>query len=194
MDTPNTGPRHRLRVRHNACDDEYNARKTAALLDVDGVISLFGFREGYGLARRRCAVRELPARAPALHQRRHALHIRRPAAPICGGSPSAIELVWATGWEETANDYLPHLLELPGHLPYLTFDGRVAAGAAHWKIDAIAEYAGDPRPLAWIDDNVDESCHDWAAQRAAPTLIIETVRHEGMSEEHVELLLHWEAS
>ena len=53
------------------------------------------------------------------------------------------ELVWATGWEETANDYLPHLLGLPGQLPFLTFDGRVAAGAAHWKIDAIAAHAGD---------------------------------------------------
>ena len=66
------------------------------------------------------------------------------------------ELIWATGWEETANDYLPHLLGLPGELPFLTFDGRVAAGSAHWKVDAIDEYAGE-RPLAWIDDNVDES-------------------------------------
>jgi hypothetical protein len=100
------------------------------------------------------------------------------------------ELIWATGWEETANDYLPHLLGLAGELPVLTFDGRVAAGAAHWKLDAIDQYAGD-RPLAWIDDNVDESCRRWAACRAAPTLIVETLRHEGMGEEHVELLLGW---
>ena len=67
----------------------------------------------------------------------------------------------------------------------------MAAGAAHWKIDAIAAHAGDARPLAWIDDNVDEACHAWAEQRSAPTLIIETVRHEGMTEEHVETLIAW---
>jgi hypothetical protein len=102
------------------------------------------------------------------------------------------QLIWATGWEEAANDYLPHLLGLPGDLPVLTFDGRVAAGSAHWKVDAISEFAGE-RPLAWIDDNVDESCREWAARRTAPTLIIETLRHEGMDEGHVELLLRWAA-
>ena len=59
-------------------------------------------------------------------------------------------------------------------------------------MDAIAEHAGD-RPLAWIDDNVDESCREWAARRPAPTLIVETLRHEGMGQEHVELLLDWAA-
>jgi hypothetical protein len=102
------------------------------------------------------------------------------------------ELVWATGWEETANDYLPHLLGLPDGLPVLTFDGRIAAGSAHWKVDAIADYAG-ARALAWIDDNVDASCREWAARRPAPTLIIETLRHEGMGQEHVEMLLEWAA-
>ena len=114
------------------------------------------------------------------------------AARACCGSAERYELIWATGWEEAANDYLPHLLGLPGHLPFLTFDGRVAAGSAHWKVDAIAEHAGE-RPLAWIDDNVDESCHEWAARRPAPTLIVETLRHEGMGQEHVELLLDWAA-
>jgi len=58
------------------------------------------------------------------------------------------------------------------------------------KIEAIEEYAAE-RPLAWIDDNVDESCRAWARERTTPTLIIETVRHEGMREDHVELLLDW---
>ena len=41
----------------------------------------------------------------------------------------------------------------------LTFDGRARFGTAHWKLEALDEYAGD-RPLAWIDDSLDESCHD----------------------------------
>jgi hypothetical protein len=165
--------------------------KPLLFVDVDGVISLFGFREGYGLAAGDALFSDCPP--GALHSINGVLHY------ISSESGSRLlrlaehyELIWATGWEETANDYLPHLLGLPGHLPFLTFDGRVAAGSAHWKVDAISEYAG-PRPLAWIDDNVDEFCREWAARRPAPTLIVETLRHEGMGQEHVELLLEWAA-
>ena len=65
------------------------------------------------------------------------------------------DLVWATGWEDKANDYLPNILGLP-ELPYLTFDGAARFGSAHWKLGPLDEY-GKGRPLAWIDDNFDES-------------------------------------
>ena len=147
-------------------------------VDVDGVISLFGFEPGP----------DLPGSFHSIDGILHCLGTH--AGERLNRLAERYELVWATGWEETANDYLPHLLGLPEGLPYLTFDGRVRAGPAHWKIEAIDEYAGE-RPLAWIDDNVDESCRVWAAGRQAPTLIIETVRHEGMDGYHVELLLSW---
>jgi hypothetical protein len=166
------------------------SRKPVLYLDVDGVISLFGFNQPYGLASGDAPFSSCPP--GRLHSINGVMHY---ISGACGTYlrqlADRFELVWATGWEETANDYLPHLLELPGHLPYLTFDGRVAAGAAHWKIDAIAAHAGETRPFAWIDDNVDEACHAWAAERPGPTLIIETVRHEGMTEEHVETLIAW---
>jgi hypothetical protein len=100
------------------------------------------------------------------------------------------ELVWATGWEEKANEYLPHLLGMPGRLPFLTFDGRAVFGTAHWKLEAMDEYAGD-RPAAWIDDSLDERCTAWAERRAAPTLLVETDPATGITGEHVELLLRW---
>jgi hypothetical protein len=101
------------------------------------------------------------------------------------------ELVWATGWEEKANEYLPFILGLPfKQLPVLTFDGRAVFGSAHWKLDAIEEYAAG-RPAAWIDDNLDDECRAWAQRREEPTLLIQTESPVGMLAEHVEELLAW---
>jgi hypothetical protein len=149
-------------------------------VDVDGVISLFGFSPRVdslpgplhwidGVAH--CIPPEVGARLVRLAER--------------------FELVWATGWEERANEHLPHLLALPfGDLPSLTFDGRAVFGSAHWKLEALDEYARD-RPAAWVDDNIDETCAAWAAGRSAPTLIVETEPSVGLTDEHVEQLLAW---
>jgi hypothetical protein len=74
----------------------------------------------------------------------------------------------------------------------LTFDGRAVFGSAHWKLEAIDEYAAD-RPAAWIDDSLDERCTTWADGRSAPTLLIETDPAAGITDQHVEQLLGWAA-
>jgi hypothetical protein len=99
------------------------------------------------------------------------------------------DLVWATGWEEKANFYLPQLLGLP-ELPYLTFDGAARFGSAHWKLVPLDEYGGD-RPLAWIDDNFDDSCYRWARNRQAPTLLVPTDPALGLEEAQTEALVAW---
>ena len=148
-------------------------------LDVDGVISLFGFDGAAGQA---------PGRFHLINGMPHCIpdqageRVRRLA--------EAYEVVWATGWEDRANEALPRILGLPGDLPYLTFGGKAVFGSAHWKLDAIGRYAGD-RPLAWVDDCLDESCHAWAAARAAPTLLVPTESFVGLSEELTESLLRW---
>jgi hypothetical protein len=148
-------------------------------LDVDGVISLFDFP----------TEDRPPGRFHFVDGIAHCI------GDSCGRRVMRLleryEVVWATGWEEKANEYLPTLLELPGlELPTLTFQGRAVFGSAHWKVEAIDEYAGD-RPAAWIDDNLDETCHRWAEGRDAPTLLVETEPGTGLSEEHVDLLLRW---
>ena len=102
----------------------------------------------------------------------------------------AYEVVWATGWERSANDRLPEILGLPERLPVLNFDGAATFGSAHWKIGPIEAYAQD-RPLAWVDDCLDASCEDWAAMRAAPTLLVPTEPHVGLTDAQVEALLSW---
>ena len=149
-------------------------------LDVDGVISLFGFAP---------SAEHLPG---PLHWIDGIAHF---IPEDVGGRvvrlAESFELVWATGWEERANEHLPFILGLPFRdLPFLDFDGRAVFGSAHWKVDAIAEYAGD-RPAAWIDDNIDENCMAWAEGRGVPTLIVHTDPAVGLTDEHVVELLRW---
>jgi uncharacterized membrane protein len=148
-------------------------------VDVDGVISLFGFDDP-------------PDRSVARFELIDGMvHCISSAA----GSrllrlADHYDLVWATGWEERANDHLPLLLGLPTELPVLTFGGRARFGTAHWKLDALDDYVGT-RPLAWIDDSLDQSCHEWAQRREAPTLLVQTRSDIGLTDAHVTTLIRW---
>jgi hypothetical protein len=156
------------------------ADRPILFVDVDGVISLFGFAPD---------AEQMPG---PLHWIDGIAHCIPPdVGERLGRLAERFELVWATGWEERANEHLPHLLELPfRELPYVDFDGRAVFGSAHWKVDAIDEYAGG-RAAAWIDDNVDDDCAAWAEERSAPTLVVRTDPAVGITDEHVEELLSW---
>lgn len=149
------------------------------LVDVDGVVSLFGFDPSSPPPGRFLLVDGIPHLISA----DAGDHLRSLAA--------AYELAWCTGWEEKADEHLRHLLQLPESCPHLTFDGAAAVAHAHWKLDAIERYAGPRRPLAWIDDSHDEACAAWAASREGPTLLITTEPSVGITAGHVERLLEW---
>ena len=164
---------------------EEEAERPLLMVDIDGVISLFGTGSGpLGSASaappgaRFHSIEGIPhflsgtAAAHLLHLAEH------------------FELVWASGWEERANDHLPHLLGLPASMPFLRFDRAVGRSNAHWKLDAIERHAG-ARPLAWIDDALDDECRAWAERRGAPTLLVRTDPHVGLGEEEVALLMAW---
>ena len=158
--------------------------KPILLVDVDGVVSLWGFASERRPDGSFVSVDGTPHFLSAEAGR----HLHRLS--------SAFELVWCTGWEERANEYLPHHYGLPGPLPYLSFDRHVEVGTTtpgHWKLGAVEAHAGD-RPLAWIDDAFNDACHAWAAQREAPTLLVETEPARGLISEHADLLLTWGSS
>ena len=148
-------------------------------LDVDGVISLFGFNG---------PLDQVPGRFHLIDGMAHC--IPDGIADRLRRLGERYDVFWATGWEDRANDRLPEILGLPGELPFLTFGGNARFGTAHWKIDAIDRYAGD-RPLAWVDDCLDETCHAWASERPAPTLLVPTEPDRGLEEAHVDALLDW---
>ena len=147
-------------------------------VDVDGVISLFGFDEP-------------PDRSVARFQLIDGIvHcISLAAGKRLERLSELYDLVWATGWEDRANDSLAPLLGLP-ELPYLTFDGAASFGSAHWKIGPLQKYAGT-RALAWVDDSFDDSCLRWANERDAPTLLVPTESPYGLEEAQVEALSSW---
>lgn len=149
------------------------------LVDVDGVISLFGFE---------------PDAAPAgdwTSVDGHAHLLSATAGEHLRRLSESFELVWCTGWEEKANEHLPHALGLAGPIPHLCFTQPAEACRTHWKLDAIVEHAGDHRPLAWIDDTFNEACHAWAAARPGLTLLVPTEPHVGLTAEDVAMLERW---
>jgi hypothetical protein len=147
-------------------------------VDIDGVISLFGFEEG---------IQGAPGDFHLIDGMLHCISL--PTGARLNRLAQTFELVWASGWEDRANDHLPNILGVP-ELPYLTFDGRAAFGTAHWKLEALDEYSGD-RPLAWIDDSLDVSCFEWADRRPAPTLLVQTDSSIGLEDGHVAALEAW---
>jgi hypothetical protein len=181
--------------------------KPLLMVDIDGVLSLFGF----------------PAHDPpegSWHSIDGIPHfLSATAARNLLALVSLFELVWCSGWEEKADEYLPHLLGLPRGLPHLSFahgadvgsasgalagstahsagagdhGARAAAGESlhgHWKLAAIDAYAG-VRPLAWVDDCLDSACHSWAGARRAPTLLVQTTPAQGLTERETAQLRAW---
>jgi hypothetical protein len=162
------------------------AKSDAPLLavDIDGVISLFGFDQSVEPGR---AGHDAPGEFHLIDGMLHC--IAMDTGPRLNQLAKTYELIWASGWEDRANDHLPGILGVP-ELPFLTFDGRARFGTAHWKLEALEEYSGS-RPLAWIDDNLDGSCQEWAEMRAAPTLLVPTESDVGLLDLHVDMIEAW---
>ncbi|MBK8294371.1 MAG: hypothetical protein IPK93_06220 [Solirubrobacterales bacterium] len=162
--------------------------KPLLAVDVDGVISLFGFDEtpsgpGYRF--------ELIDGTP------HVISVE--AGPRLDRLSTTFELVWATGWQDRANDHLPTITGI-GPLPVIEFDrsGPVPErfGSAHWKLAPLDAYA-ENRAIAWIDDSFDESCLEWARERESlghPTLLVPTEPQIGLEEAQVEAMEMWVAT
>ncbi|MGK2877350.1 MAG: HAD domain-containing protein [Solirubrobacterales bacterium] len=158
------------------------AEQPLLFIDVDGVLSTYGF------AGDDADPRNLHMVDGILH------HILREMGPRILKLLPHFESVWATGWGERANEHLVFMLGLPDELEVVEFAVAPSTdGSGHWKLDSLAERAG-MRPAAWIDDGHNEACVIWAAGREAPTLLVSTDPHVGLTDEQVEELITWSTS
>ncbi len=151
------------------------------MVDIDGVISLFagpGELRGGAVEGTYHSIEGIPHFLSAI------------AAAHLLDLAEHFELVWASGWEERADDHLPYLLGLPSGIPFLRFERAVGRSNAHWKLDAIERWAAE-RPLAWIDDALDDECRGWAERRAAPTLLVQTDPVRGLTDAEAGILMAW---
>ncbi len=147
------------------------------LIDIDGVISLFGFDHAKPPPGMFVTVDGIP----------HFLSAEAGEQLLVLGE--MFELAWCSGWEEKADEYLPHALGLPAGLPHVSLAGD--DHGRHWKLAAIDRFAGADRPLAWIDDGHDPSCEEWAAARPVPTLLVGTDPAIGLTAAHARTLSAW---
>jgi hypothetical protein len=158
--------------------------KPVLYVDVDGVISLWGFDPNERPAGAFAVVDGIPHFLSS-EAGSHLLDLR-----------GTFDLVWCTGWEEKANDHLVPALGLPTPLPWLGFDALRGPGhttPGHWKLPAVQAHAGS-RPVAWIDDALNEACFEWARGRSAPTLLVETDPATGLVGAHATHLREWAAA
>jgi hypothetical protein len=156
--------------------------KPLLYVDVDGVISLWGFDPDTRPPGAFAAVDGIPH------------FLSQEAGAHLLDLAGVFDLVWCTGWEEKANEHLVPALGLPEPLPYLSFDAHRGPGhttPGHWKLAALDAHASPERPIAWIDDAFNEACFAWARERGAPTLLVETVPAVGLVAAHAERLRAW---
>lgn len=147
------------------------------LVDIDGVISLWGFAPDA----------QPPGVWTLVDGIGHYLSIT--AADHLLALAADYDLVWCSGWEEKANQELPHVLGI-GPFPFLSFDRVPTPGHTHWKLGAIDQHAG-ALPVAWIDDAFTPACDAWARGRQAPTLLVPTRPAQGLTAAEAAVLHAW---
>jgi hypothetical protein len=103
------------------------------------------------------------------------------------------ELVWATGWEDQANDDISPRVGLP-RLPVVAWSsfelGRGSPGL-HWKTRDLIAYA-DGRPFVWVDDELRGPDRDWVAwHHPGPALLHAINSHVGLTQADIGSITEW---
>lgn len=146
------------------------------LLDVDGVLCLVG--PGCPEPAIETTLAGMPLRYSEELPRR------------LGRLGEEFDLVWATAWEDAANEVLAPLFGLDA-LPVIHFDSGGNDGSdVNYKLASIRDYV-DERPFAWVDDDIGQGAIAWMTARRAPTLALEVGAHLGLGRAEEQVLLEF---
>lgn len=178
-------------------DCAMDTTKPLLFIDVDGVISTYGFAGNHQVpsGSRPIGSVAMGTSGGTFHNVEGIIHhigagMDRRLAELM----PHFESVWATGWGHRANEHLVHLLSLPGELEVVEFAVAPSIdGSGHWKLAALEDRATG-RAAAWIDDGFNEACFEWASERerrGEPTLLVHTDPAVGLDDTHVGELLDW---
>jgi hypothetical protein len=150
------------------------------LLDVDGVLNPLQRSPGY--QRYRATPNGITYRL--LLNPRH--------GPLLTGLAEATgaELVWATYWVDSANDWIGPRVGLPylRSIPIPPRDPRFSYGG--WKARHVAEWIGE-RPFVWLEDELDVPDALASGPQLGPHLIVPVDPQEGLTDHHVEQAHGW---
>ena len=103
-------------------------------------------------------------------------------------------LVWATTWEDEANEWIGPHLGLPP-LPYIDWPTKhgSAPDGTLWKTQYVVEYAAG-RPFAWVDDEITGRDRAWIArQGSGRSLLLQIDPRIGLEHTDFDALAQWAA-
>jgi hypothetical protein len=103
------------------------------------------------------------------------------------------DLVWATGWEDEANDVISPRVGLP-QLPVLAWSvDSLESGPPrlHWKTRDLIGWASG-RPFVWVDDEIGHADRDWVAlEHRGPALLHRVDSQVGLTEVDIAAIERW---
>ena len=102
------------------------------------------------------------------------------------------DLVWATTWEQEANNYVAPVLGLP-ELPFITWTEPRPdpGGGVFWKTPQIVAWARD-RAFAWVDDEITDADRAWVrAHHVGPALLHRIDPRVGLDAADLAKLADW---
>ncbi|MFG1941419.1 HAD domain-containing protein [Nonomuraea sp. NPDC048826] len=159
--------------------------KPLLLLDVDGVLNPTGHPTP-DFRRYRCTI---GSSVYTVHlNQRHGPRLLELALE------TGAELVWATTWEQHANEWIAPRIGLPS-LPVIGMRPDDRIGGEHgemFKTRRVAEYVGG-RPFVWFDDQVYQEDENYlrARQGTGEFLLIHVPARQGLTSQHLAVAREW---
>jgi hypothetical protein len=153
------------------------------LLDVDGVLNPMG-RPTPEYRRYHCTI---GGEVYAVH-----LNPRHGRRLLDLARATGAELVWATSWEEHANDWIAPRIGLPS-LPVIPVCPDVPSERGEmFKTPHVAAYAGR-RPFVWFDDQVWAEDEEYlrVRQGQGAFLLVHVDAREGLTSRHLGMAHEW---